>query len=102
MAIIKKKVVIYNFIRYASGVQMHAWHNTNVGVIKKPIQLIRQKMEIDVKDVKAMDKGVTMEAELLNKSGTKEGWLGIGKISWFRKIINKIKQWYEKRFTTRN
>jgi len=34
----KIKVHIGKLIRYCSGVQRHAWYETNVGVIRKPIQ----------------------------------------------------------------
>jgi len=33
----KQKVIIYRFIRYCSGVKRHAWYESNVGLIRKPV-----------------------------------------------------------------
>ena len=34
----KVKVILGKFIKYCSGVKRHAWYESNVGAIRKPIQ----------------------------------------------------------------
>ena len=42
----KVKVIVGKFIRYCSGVQHQAWYESNVGVIRKPIQGDSEKSKL--------------------------------------------------------
>jgi len=41
----KKHVNITKFIEYCSGVRQHAWYDSNVGIIRKPVGQIVEEVK---------------------------------------------------------
>lgn len=68
----KLKLYIGKMIRYCSGVQRHAWYESNIGVIRKPIQR------------KGVPTGMIIPVE------------EVIKLSWWKRLVLFIKKFLSK------